>query len=242
MESTRFSLFRKGIRDSFPIGLGYLAVSFAFGIAAKSAGLSLLETVMISAVNLTSAGQLAAVPIIAACGSFTELILTQIVINLRYSLMSVSLSQKLDPEVTVADRFLIGMSVTDEIYAVEIGQKGSLRRVYLFSMLIVPWLGWTLGTACGALAGSILPSFVISALGLMLYAMFIAIVIPVGRDNRAVAFCIAVSILLSCLFRYVPFLNRVKSGFVIILCAVICGVLCSLLFPIPDEKEDAKDA
>ncbi len=227
-----------GLRDGFPICLGYLSVSFAFGIFAVSSGLSVLESIMISLFNLTSAGQLAAVPIIAGMGSFAELALTQLVINLRYSLMSVSLSQKLGDSVRSADRLWIAFGNTDEVFGVSSSHKEPLGRRYFFGLIITPILGWTVGTALGAVSGSLLPAIIVSALGIAIYAMFIAIVLPVAKGNYKVALAAALAILLSCLFKYLPVLNKVPSGFVIIICAVSVSALFALLFPIGEEAEN----
>ena len=230
--------FSDGLRDGIPICLGYLSVSFAFGIFAVGCGLSVLESIMISLFNLTSAGQLAAVPIIAGAGSFIELALTQLVINLRYSLMSVSLSQKLGDSVRIRDRFWIAFGNTDEVFGVCSSKNGALGRKYLFGLIITPILGWTAGTALGAVLGNVLPALIVSALGIAIYAMFIAIVLPVARRNYKTALAVALAITMSCLFRYVPVLNKVPSGFVIIICAVSVSALFALIFPIEDKTEE----
>ena len=135
--------FKMGLRDGIPICLGYISVSFAFGIFAVGSGLSVLEATLISLLNVTSAGQLAAVPIIAAGGSYIELMLTQLVINLRYSLMSVSLSQKLGESVRLRDRFLMAFANTDEIFAVSYSKEGTVGRRYFYGLMLTPILGWT---------------------------------------------------------------------------------------------------
>ena len=232
-------IFKMGVRDGIPIGLGYLSVSFAFGIFAVGTGLSVWQTVLISMLNLTSAGQLAGVPIIAGCGSFIELGMTQLVINLRYSLMSVSLSQRLGESVRLRDRFLISFANTDEVFAVASGREEILGRRYLYGLIIPPYLGWTLGTLLGAVCGNILPEILTAALGIAIYAMFVAIVVPVIKTNIKAALAVAAAISLSCLFNYTPVLNKVPSGFVIIICAVSVSALFALVAPIPDEEEDA---
>ncbi len=232
---------RIALRDTIPIGLGYLAISFAFGIMSSGAGLSIWETVLISMTNLTSAGQLAAVPIIAGGGSLIELALTQLIINLRYSLMSISISQKFDSKIKLRDRFLIAFTLTDEIYAVGIGHEAPLGKKYLFTALISPYIGWTLGTLLGAVAGQILPSVIVSALGVAMYAMFVAIIIPAAKEEKPIALLILAAILLSCLFRYTPLLNLIPEGFVIIICAVSVSVIFALLFPIKDESVTAEE-
>jgi predicted branched-subunit amino acid permease len=230
--------FKMGIRDGIPIGLGYLSVSFAFGIFAVGAGLSVWQTVLISLLNLTSAGQLAGVPIIAGCGSYIELALTQLVINLRYSLMSVSLSQRLGESVRVRDRFIISYANTDEVFAVASGRGEVLGRKYLFGLIIPPPLCWTLGTLLGAVCGNILPEILIAALGIAIYAMFVAIVIPAVKTNIKTALAVVAAIVLSCIFNYAPVLNKVPAGFVIIICATAVSALFAIIAPIPEEEEE----
>ena len=230
------NVFRQGLRDGIPICLGYLSVSFAFGIFAVSNGLSILEAVLLSMTNLTSAGQLAAVPIIAGGGSLLELAASTFIINLRYALMSVSLSQRLGPSVGKKDRFFIAIFNTDEIFAVASGQAGSVGRRYLYGLGTMPYLGWSLGTLVGAAAGNILPAAVVSALGIAIYGMFLAIIVPPAKKNRQAAGCILTAIALSCLFRYVPPLQRVPSGFVIILCAAAASAVFAVAAPVAEEE------
>ncbi|MBP3308127.1 MAG: AzlC family ABC transporter permease [Clostridia bacterium] len=230
---------KAGLKDGLPIGLGYLATSFAFGILSNSLGLTLLEAVLISMTNLTSAGQLAAAPIIAAGGRLIELALTQLVINMRYSLMSISLSMQLDKNIGIRHRFILAFTVTDEMYAVSVGKRRPLGMKYMLSLLIFPYLGWTLGTLLGAVAGNILPAVVVSALGVAMYAMFIAIVTPAARESHPILAVVAISVALSCLFFYLPALEAVPDGFVIIICAVAASVVMSIVSPLPDDEIDA---
>ena len=185
--------FLIGLRHGLPIGLGYLSVSFAFGIFSLGQGLSIWETLLISMTNLTSAGQLAGVPIIAAGGSLAELAVTQLVINLRYSLMSVSLSQKLHESVDLPHRFAVAFFNTDEVFAVASSRTEPLTKSYLYGLGVCPYLGWSLGTLAGALAGDILPASLTSALGITIYGMFVAIVIPAMRERRATTWCFPTS-------------------------------------------------
>ena len=231
--------YLKGLIDGIPIGLGYLSVSFAFGIFAVNSGLSAAEASLISMTCLTSAGQLAAVPIITGGGSLLELIISQIVINLRYSLMSISLSQKLGDDVTAGDRFAIAFFNTDEIFAVASGQPGRLSRWYFYGLGTTPWIGWSGGTLIGALAGNILPAAVTNALGVAIYGMFVAIVVPAAKQERGVALCVAIAVALSCLFAFVPALKAVPGGFVVIICAVLASAVMALLAPVETEEEVA---
>lgn len=233
--------FLKGIKDGLPICIGYFAVSFAFGIAAVQSGLSWLEAILISMTNLTSAGQVAGTPIIAGGGSLIELAVAQLVINSRYALMSVSVSQKLGKSVGFIHRFLIAFGITDEIFAVSVSNEKNVGKRYMYGLIFTPWIGWSLGTLCGALADNLLPAVVISSLGVAIYGMFIAIVVPVMKEERPVALCVLLAVAISCLFRYIPALQVVPNGFVIIICAVIASALFALFAPIDGEGAGEND-
>ena len=225
----------RGLNHGLPIGLGYLSVSFGFGILAVQNGLSVLQSSVISASNLTSAGQAAGVEIIAAGGAILEMILVQLTINIRYSLMALSLSQKLDKSFTTPHRLLASYGITDEIFAVCSSQPGLLTPAYMYGMILISMIGWVLGTFLGASAGEMLPASVTSAMGIVLYGMFIAIIIPPSRKRKSVLFVTLVAAALSVLFRYV--LTFVSGGFAMMICAVSAAALGAWLFPVNDEEE-----
>ncbi len=226
---------KKGLRDGVPICLGYFSVAFAFGIFCVNSGLTPLQATLISLTNVTSAGQLAAVPIMTHAGSLIELALAQLVINMRYALMSISISQKLDSTMTTPHRLIISFVNTDEVFAVASGrgsEEGSVGRRYMYGLIITPVIGWTMGTLVGAVAGNILPAAMSDALGIAIYGMFIAIIIPVAKKNLVVMKVILTAVLLSCLFAFVPGLNKVSSGFVIIICAVVSASIFAAIAPV----------
>jgi len=218
-----------------PIALGYLSVSFGFGIMAVRAGLTPLAATIISASNLTSAGQAAGVDIIAASGALIEMILVQLTINVRYSLMALSLSQKLDKSFTVPHRFTASFGITDEIFAVCSAQAEPIKPSYMYGMILAAFAGWVSGTALGAVAGQLLPAALSSALGIVLYGMFLAIIIPPSRKQKSVLIVVLAAAAVSILFRYV--ITAVSGGFAVILSAVIASVIGALLFPVKDEEE-----
>lgn len=230
--------YRSGLRAGLPIGLGYLSVSFAFGMMARTGGLPLGITVLISMTNLTSAGQLAGLNILLTSASWVEMVLTQLIINLRYALMSLSLSQKLDKSVSLLDRFLIAFGNTDEIFAVASANDGKVSRKYLYGLITIPYFGWTLGTLFGGIAGELLPVTVTSALGIAMYAMFLAIIIPPSKKSHLILKVTILSILCSCLFHWIPGLSSVSDGFVIIFCAIIAAGIGAVLFPLQEVAND----
>lgn len=229
----------KGIKDGVPIALGYFPVSFTFGILATSYGFNWWEATLISMLNLTSAGQFAGLNIMHAGGGLIEMALSQLVINLRYSLMSISLSQKVDQTVRGIYRWALAFGNTDEIFAVASSQQGAISRRYLFGLITLPFFGWTGGTVFGALLGAILPARLEEALGIALYGMFIAIVVPAVKRSRPVLMVVAIAALLSCVFYYIPGLNQISSGFTIIICGVVASAIGAVLFPISDEENNS---
>ena len=218
-------VFRQGIRHGIPIALGYLSVSFAFGMKAVGDGLTVLQAVLISMTNVTSAGQIAAVPLMVGGASLAEMALTQLTINLRYALMSLSLSRKLDGSMGTLQRMIFSFANTDEIFAVASSQPGKVGKYYLYGLMLTPWIGWSLGTFLGAAAGTLLPAFVRTALGIAIYGMFLAIILPPARKSRPVRFVVLVAVALSLCFHYIPGLNTVSPGFVIIICGVLAAAL-----------------
>ena len=227
--------FIKGLLHGIPIGLGYLSVSFGFGILAVKSGLSVLEASLISLTNLTSAGQAAGVEVIAAGGTLIEMALVQLTINIRYALMALSLSQKLDQRFTLPHRLLAAYGITDEIFGVCAAQEEKLRPAYMYGIISISTAGWVTGTFLGAAAGELLPAAVSAALGIMLYGMFIAIIVPPARKQRSVLCVVLAAAALSIACKYL--LPGLSGGFAVILCAVAASVLGALLFP--REEEDA---
>ena len=226
--------YKNGFCDGIPIGLGYLSVSFGFGITAVSEGIWLLEAVLISMTNLTSAGQLAGVKVIVALGTLIEMMLTQLVINLRYSLMGITLTQRLDRRCTLFHRLLMSFGLTDEIFAVSSSKPYPVGPRYFYGLMTAPYLGWTLGTLGGAWAGNVLPETIRSAMGILIYAMFIAIVLPPMKKNRGVLFAVLLASAFSCCMYYIPYLSMVSSGFAIIISACLAALLMALLCPLKD--------
>ena len=229
----------RGLKAGVPIALGYLSVSFAFGMKAVSSGLTVLQAVLISMLNMTSAGQVAALPLMAAEASLGEMALTQLTINLRYALMGLSLSPRLDRSMGTLQRMIFAFADTDEIFAVSASQEGKVGKYFLYGLMLTPWAGWSLGTFLGAAAGTLLPAFVRNALGIALYGMFLAIILPPARKSRAILAVISVAAVISVLLHY--FVSWMSGGFAMILAALAASVFGAVFFPIP-ENADAKEA
>lgn len=232
--------FTQGIRDGSAIGIGYFSVSFTFGIAAAASGLDWWQALVVSLMNLTSAGQFAGITVMAAAGSYIEMAVSQFIINLRYALMSISLSQKVDKEFNAGKKMILGFAVTDEIFAVSMSREGEVSSRYFTGLTILPLLGWNLGTLSGAVLGDVLPDNVVAALGLAIYGMFIAIVVPAVKKDRHMLMIVMLAIALSFALYYLPVLNRISSGFAIIICAVAASAVGAWLFPVEEENQEEK--
>lgn len=229
--------FVRGFRSGIPIGLGYLSVSFTFGILAVSYGFAWWEAVVISMTTLTSAGQLAGIGIMVAPYQYIEMLVSQITINLRYSFMSVSLSQKVSPGFKGIKRWLLGFFMTDEIFAVASVQNEVTPRFFL-GLSVAPYFGWAFGTLFGSLLGNVLPENIMNALCIAIYGMFVAIISPVAKKSKELLGVIAVAVVLSCCFYYIPLLKSVSSGIAVSICAVVSAVFGAVLFPIKEENDE----
>lgn len=226
--------FWKGIRDGFPIFLGYFFVSFGVGIFAVKSGLASWVAVVISATNLTSAGQVAGIGVIAAGGTYLEIVLTQALINCRYSLMALTLSQNLADEFTPMHRAIAAFGITDEIFGVAATRKEPLTPRYMYGMIAVASAGWVGGTWLGAVSGNLFPPRVTAALGILLYGMFLAIIVPPVRTQHNNLWVILIAGAASCLIYYC--LPMISAGFSVIISAVIAAVVLALLAPVKEDE------
>ncbi len=223
--------YKEGIKHGIPIFTGYLAVSFAFGIAASEKGLNVIQAVFMSLTNVTSAGQFASLDSIKNQVSLFELAFLQFIINIRYLLMSTALTQKLGKEVGILHRCLIAYGVTDEIFALSVLRHGKLKPSYSYGLITISVSGWILGTFLGASAGKILPAIVISCLGLAIYGMFIAIIIPPAKESRAVLGTVLGAMGMSFFMTYAPIVSRLSSGFRIIIITVVVSMIAATVAP-----------
>ena len=231
--------YRTGVSRGLPVGMGYFSVSFGFGAMAISQGLSAWNATLISMTNLTSAGQFAGLTVIVAAATLWEMILTQLIINSRYALMSLALSQRMGQRIGILPRLIIAFFNTDEIFALAMARMEPLTVPFMLGLGTLPILGWTLGTLSGALAGSVLSPSIQAALGVMLYGMFVAIVVPPAKAEKPVLITVILALTFSSLFTWVPMLSKVSAGIAIVICTVAAAAICAALFPIPEEEEDA---
>lgn len=231
--------YKLGLHTGVPVGLGYFSVSFGFGAMAVSQGVKALDAALISVTNLTSAGQFAGLTLIVAAATLWEMVLTMIVINSRYFLMSLALSQRMGKQFGFLSRLVISFFNTDEVFALAMARREPLTTPFMLGLGTLPLIGWTGGTLMGALAGSVLPLSVRTALGVMLYGMFIAIVVPPAKQEKSVLAAVALALVFSCLFAWIPLLQQVSAGISIVICTVAAAALCAALFPVEEKEAEA---
>ena len=233
----RSESFRKGLKDGVPIGLGYFAVSFTFGMMAVADGLSIWQAVLISLTNVTSAGQFAGLEIMVMSGSYWEMALTQLIINLRYCLMSFSLAQKFRRDESPVHRYIAAFGVTDEIFGISASQPGKVSAFYNYGAMCVAIPGWVLGTLAGAISGNLLPDFMMSALSVAIYGMFLAVIIPPCKKNSAVLEVVVGAMAMSTLLSYLPLHRQISSSLIVIITTVMTAGIAAWLNPIQEKKE-----
>ncbi len=223
--------FQHGMRDGSPIALGYFAVAFTLGIAARNAGLSAIQAFTASVLNNASAGEYAGFALIAAGSTYLETAIMTAVVNARYLLMSCALSQKLKPDTPLRHRMAIAYDVTDEIFGICVAQPGYLNPWYAYGAIVVAIPGWALGTFLGVIMGNVLPIRVVSALSVGLYGMFLAIIIPPARKNRVIAGVVAIGFAVSYLINRLPLFDSLSTGIKTISLTVILALFAAVLFP-----------
>ncbi len=232
--------YLRGLKNGIPIGLGYLSVSFTFGIMSVTMGYTWWQATLISLLTVTSAGQFSGIKTMLQPGNYAEMVISQLTINVRYSFMSISIGQKTSGKFRGLKRWILGFFMTDEIFAVAAAEK-VVGAAFFAGLATIPWIGWTFGTMVGALLGNVLPESLLSALGLAIYGMFVAIVVPEMQKLRPVVYVVLIAILLSCLFYYVPAIKEIPSGFSVSICAIAAALIGAVLFPRDFTDEEDSD-
>lgn len=238
MSKSRKETFQKGFRLGIPIGIGYFSVSFAFGMMAVASGLSPAMALAISMTNVTSAGQFAGIQVMTTGGSYIEMALAMLMINARYFLMSLSLSQKVSQRLTSVQRALMSFCVTDEIFAVASMEQEPITGWYWLGLICVPYVGWSGGTLTGALVSGLLPASLQDALGIALYGMFIAIIIPAAKHSKPIVMTILIAVGVSCILYYVPVFSQISAGFAVIVVTLIAAGVMAYVAPIEETQEE----
>lgn len=231
------TVFKKGMKDGIPIGIAYFAVSFSLGIFASGAKVTPIEGFVASLFTLASAGEAAGFTVIASLSPYVEMFFITLVSSCRYFLMSASVSQRLDKDVTVLERILMGSVMTDEIFGLTILQPNRLYPEYTYGLASSSAFPWALGTSLGIILGNIIPTKIVIALSISLYGMFIAIIVPVSKKDVKVMAAVLLSFLLSFLWKYIPFIKNLSSGVKICILTVLISSVFAILFPIKPNKE-----
>lgn len=238
--------YLQGLKDGIPIALGYFAVGFTLGITAKNLGITAGQTGLMSFLLHASAGQFAAMTVIAEKAGLLAMVATMLIINMRYFLMSCALSQKIDPNTSLIKRMMVSYFVTDEIFGISASVKGKLNPNYPLGAATLASPGWISGTVLGALIGNILPGSLASALSVALYGMFLAVVIPASKANKTVAVVVMASMAASAAFTFLPYLSGIASGTRIMILTIVIASIAAIIKPVQPENlleiEENKEA
>lgn len=240
MQSEDKIWFSRGLRDGIPIALGYLAVSFTLGIAARNAGFTPFQAMLASLTQNASAGEFAGFTLIAAGATYFEVAVMILIANARYLLMSCALSQKLSPETSMLHRLLISTDVTDEIFGISVAVPGKLNPFYTYGAIAVAAPGWAIGTYLGVLMGNMLPLRVVRALSVGLYGMFLAIIVPPAKKNRVIGGVVLLSMAASFAFSKLPVVSSLSAGTRTILLTLLLAGGAAILFPVKEENDHAR--
>ncbi len=228
--------FFRGIKNAIPIAIGYVAVSFAFGVMCVNDGVSPLVAIIMSLTNLTSAGQFAGEKLMIELAPLLEIGITVLLINLRYLLMSISLSQRIDIKMPLWKRFIMSFGITDEIYATAISEKDDIKASYMIGLTTIALFGWILGTTLGCFFGSLFPSNLLEVMNISLYSMFLSAIIPNAKKSKSIIYVIGLAIFISCILYYVPIFSTIGTGFKTIISTIIACIFGSILFPRTEEE------
>lgn len=235
------SAFRMGLKNGIPIGLGYLAVSFSLGIAAKTAGLTPIQGFVVSLLCMASAGEYAGFVSIATGAAYIEIAIATLVANARYLLMSTAMSQRMKPELSLHHRLLMAFGITDELFGIAIARPGYLNPYYSYGAFITSALPWSIGTSLGIIAGNVLPLRLVSAFSVALYGMFLAIIIPPAKKDKVIAVLIIICFVASYASTYIPFLCDLTDGTRTILLTVVISAIAAIAFPKKMDEDDSDE-
>ena len=232
--------FREGLHDGIPIGLGYLAVSFSLGIAARSAGLSAFRAFLASFLCNASAGEYAGFTLIAADAAYIEMVAVTLIANARYILMSCAMSQRMSPDTKLKHRLLMSYDITDELFGIAIARNGFLNPYYTYGAMLTSIPFWCTGTALGVVAGSLLPLRIVSAFSVALYGMFLAVIIPPARKNKVISGIIVVCFAASYAASELPVVSDISAGTRTVILTVVISAFAALLFPAKEEGDESQ--
>lgn len=229
--------FLEGAKDGLPIGLGYFAVAFSLGIAARGYGFTPFQGFLASLLTYASAGQYIGFSLYALNASLLQLVVLTAITNLRYILMGAALNQRMPGGTPLSRRILVGTCITDEIFGATIARAGVPTPWFTFGAITAAVPMWAAGTAAGISMGNILPDNVVSALSVALFGMFLAVIVPQSRKDRRVLAAVAVSFACSYAAVTIPAMEALSPGTRTIILTVSISALFSLIFPHPEDGD-----
>ncbi|MEH7546442.1 AzlC family ABC transporter permease [Neobacillus vireti] len=181
------SEFKKGFQAGVSIGIGYFPIALTFGLLAKTSGLSIYETVLMSLIVFAGAAQYISLSLIAYGTGIFEIILTTFIVNIRHFLMSATLNEKVEKD-RLLKKLLYAFGITDETFSVAATREDSVSTGYMFGIISVSYSSWVVFSGVGHLIGASLPQTLQHSMGVALYAMFIGLLVPSMKKSAKVIF------------------------------------------------------
>ena len=236
-------LFQKGLRDGIAIGLSYIPAAMAISIAATRQNFPFGIWELMSALLYSSSAQAAILNLLSnGATAFLIYILTVSIMNFRHVLFSLSLSQKLDSKIGVFGRVLFAPFNTDEIYSIVVQQPGKIKSSYLLGISIIPYLGQIAGITAGFLFTQSLPESLKSAMGITLYAVFLALIVPPMRKSVQVLIAVVLAGVISWALECIPAIKAgLPAGAPMIICTLLTCTLGAIFMPVSSENEELEE-
>ena len=226
--------FIQGAKSAIPIFIGYFTASIAFGILALSSGLRPFEAVLFSMTNLTGAAQFMAINLIASGTAIGEIVISVMLMNMRYLIMAASLARKLGLKHNI-EKAVISFGVTDEMFSLVSLKEGKVANSFVYGLELTSWMGWTLGTLMGVTVGSFLPRALQDAMSGALFALFISLLIPeIKKSYRAAVLSISAGILNSLLY----YIWNISAGWSIVISMITITGIGAAFFRDEDNKDE----
>jgi 4-azaleucine resistance transporter AzlC len=230
--------WKQGVKVAIPIAIGYIPIAITFGILAKSSGMPNTIAMLMSLLIFAGASQFIATNLIALGSTIGEIILTVFIINLRHFLLTASLSQRLEKNVSNLWRALISFGVTDETFTIaSLQPEKKLSKEFLLSLNTTAFLAWNLGTWIGIFLAIGIPKTLQSSMGIALYAMFIALLLPSMRQSLSITVVAFTAMIIHYCFQWIPFFDHLSTGWYIVFSTITSALLGAIIFPNKEESQ-----
>ncbi len=235
LSTKKISDFRHGLQGGISIAIGYLPVALTFGLLARTTGLSLLETFLMSLLVFAGAAQYISLSLLAVGTGMIEIILTTFIVNIRHFLMSASLSEKLEED-RLFKKLFYAFGITDETFTVISVKEGKVKTGFAFGVILISYGSWVINSGVGYLIGEILPEFLQASMTIALYAMFVGLLVPSMKKSVKVAFLAVIAGMLNSVLL---FFTSLTNGWSIVTATLMSAVIVEFVAMVKKKGGEA---